>query len=172
MATTLVRKRRRAALKQLKARDIMESNTRSIRRTASARSASRFLRTHGVPSAPVTDNAGRLIGIVSEADLFDSWDRRGQVADAVCNKTNAGIYQDRYFRCAELTVKQLMNLEVFSVPADASIAKVIEKFVKGETRRLFVTDQDGVLVGEIVVFDLLRTLGERIDPKLFARRRP
>jgi predicted transcriptional regulator len=65
-----------------------------------------------------------------------------------------------------------MNAEVFSVQADASIAKVIEQFVKRETRRLFVTDQDGVLVGEITIFDLLRTVGEHVDPRRFARQRP
>jgi hypothetical protein len=35
-----------------------------------------------------------------------------------------------------------------------------------------VTDQDAVLVGEISIFDLLRTVGEHVDPRRFARRRP
>lgn len=172
MATTLVRQRPRAALTELNARDIMAAKPKSIRPTVTARRAASFFRTHGIPSAPVTDNARRLIGVLSEADLFDSWDRRSGHSNAVCNRTNAGIYQERYFRCADVTVKQLMNSDVFSVQAGASISKVIEQFVKRETRRLFVTDQDGVLVGEISIFDLLRTVGEHVDPRRFARRRP
>src|SRR6476620_197699 len=102
MVTTQSRKRRRAALKQLTAGDIMTASPKSLRPTATARSAGRFFRTHGIPSAPVTDSAGRLIGVVSEADLFDLWGRPDRPGDAVYNKTHAGIYQDRYFRCADL----------------------------------------------------------------------
>jgi predicted transcriptional regulator len=65
-----------------------------------------------------------------------------------------------------------MSPKVFSVRTDASIAKVIETFVKRKIRRLFVTDQDAVLVGEIDVFELLRTLGEYVDPTRISRQRP
>ena len=57
-----------------------------------------------------------------------------------------------------------MSPEVSRVPSDVSLAKVIETFVKRKIRRLFVTDQDAVLVGEIDIFELLRTLGEYVDP--------
>jgi CBS domain-containing protein len=150
----------------------MTASPKSLRPTATARSADRFFRTHGIPSAPVTDSGGRLIGIVSEADLFDLWGRTDRLGDAVCNKTRAGIYQHRYFRCADLVVKQVMSSDVFFVPVDASVSKVIETFVTRETRRLFVINQEEMLVGEIRIFDLLRTIGEYVDPRRFSRRRP
>jgi CBS domain-containing protein len=65
-----------------------------------------------------------------------------------------------------------MSSDVFFVPVDASVSKVIETFVTRETRRLFVIDQEKMLVGEISIFDLLRTIGEYVDPRRFSRRRP
>jgi predicted transcriptional regulator len=65
-----------------------------------------------------------------------------------------------------------MNSDVFFVPFDASLSTVIETFVTRETRRLFVIDQEEMLVGEITIFELLRTIGEHVDPRRFSRRRP
>jgi CBS domain-containing protein len=65
-----------------------------------------------------------------------------------------------------------MSSDVFFAPVDASFSKTIETFVTRETRRLFVVDQEQMLVGEISIFDLLRTIGEHVDPRRFSRRRP
>jgi predicted transcriptional regulator len=66
-------------------------------------------------------------------------------------------------------VQQVVSPEVISVRTDVSIAKVIEKFVKRRICRLFVTNQDKVLVGDISIFELLRTLGEYVDQIRFSR---
>ena len=94
-----------------------------------------------------------------------------QIVHELLCKRCAGVH-DRYFRCADLVVKQVMSSDVFFVPVDTSLSKVIETFVTRETRRLFVIDQDEVLVGEIRIFDLLRTIGEHVNPRRFSRRRP
>jgi predicted transcriptional regulator len=88
--------------------------------------------------------------------------------EAVLNKTNAGIYP----RPPELTVKQLMNPHAVCVPVDASLATIMENFVNHEVRRLFVTDVDALLIGDISVFDVLRALGECVAPNRFHRQRP
>jgi CBS-domain-containing membrane protein len=173
MATTIARKGRHDALKQLTAADVIRRDSKSIHPGESMTFAAEFLRTYGIETAPVTDNANRLVGVVSGADLFDHWGRcRGQRAKAtsdvsVLNKTNAGIYPE----LPRLSVGQIMNPEVACVAVEASIAKVMESFVKHKVRRLFVTD-NGVLVGDISVFDLLRELGECVAPKRFHPRRP
>lgn len=174
MATTIAKKRRQDTLKRLTAADVMRWNAISIHAGAYATYAAEFLRTYGLDTAPVTEDAGRLIGVVSGADLFDSWGRcrdertKATTEDPVWNKTNAGIYP----QLSRQTVGQIMNPEVICVPLDASVAKVMESFVKHKVRRLFVTDAQGVLVGDISVFDLLRALGECVAPKRFHPRRP
>jgi CBS-domain-containing membrane protein len=177
MATTLSRKRRRVALKRLKAANVMESNPVSIQHTATVRSAVDTLNKHSFETAPVTDESGRLIGSLSRADLADLFDTHGRLRNRqheynMANRTNAGLYPKFGRRHAGLLVQKVMSPEVFRVRSDASVAKVIETFVKRKIRRLFVTDQDAVLVGEIDVFELLRTLGEYVDPTRISRQRP
>jgi CBS domain-containing protein len=65
-----------------------------------------------------------------------------------------------------------MRPDVFVVPVDASVSKIIKTFLARETRRLFVIDQEEMLVGEISIFDLLRAIGEHVDPRRFSRHRP
>lgn len=152
----------------------MGLNPVSIRHTATIRSAVDTLNRYCLDMAPVTDESGRLIGIVNSADLFDTHGRRrNRQQDCVtANLTNAGLYPKTGRKRADLVVRQVMCSEVFSVRSDAYIAKVIEKFVKRKVRRLCVTDQDAVLVGDIDIFELLRTLGEYVDPIRISRQRP
>jgi|tagenome__1003787_1003787.scaffolds.fasta_scaffold20785466_2 CBS domain-containing protein len=177
MATTVSRKTRGAGLGRLKAENLMESKPVSIRGTATVRSAVNTLNTYCFDVAPVTDKSGRLIGIVSRADLTALIDtlgrlRSGQHDCDTANITRAGIYPELDRGRADLVVRQVMSPEVVSVRTNASIAKIIEKFVKRRIRRLFVTNQDKVLVGEISIFELLRTLGECVDPVRISRQRP
>ena len=177
MTITRSRKRRRVALKRLTATKVMESNPISVRDTASVRSAANTLKKHCLDSAPVTDESGQLVGIVRRADLEDLFDSRGwlrklqQDCDTP-NLTNAGVYPKVGDRRAGLMVRQVMSPEVFRVGSDASVDKVIETFVKRKIDRIFVTDQDAVLVGEIDLFELLRTLGEYVDAMRISRYRP
>lgn len=177
MVTTLSRKRRRIALWRLKAENVMELKPASIRHTASVRSAAHALNKHCVEMAPVIDEHSRLIGIVSRADLADYFDTSGRLRNRrqscdTRNLTNAGIYLKTGGKRTGVTVQQIMSPKVFSVRTDASIAQVIEEFTKRRIRRLFTTDQDGVLVGEINIFELLQTLGEYVNPIRISRQRP
>ena len=175
MATTLPRNKRRAASTRLRASNLMASNPISIPHTASARNAAQLLNACRIQTAPVIDEDGRLIGVVSGSDLVNfcaSGRDRHLDRDLVLNLTNAGIYAGRDHVRADRTVLQIMNPEVFSVRKDASIAKVITQFVKRGVRRLFVTDRDAMLVGEICIFELLQKLGKYVNPIRSARHRP
>jgi CBS domain-containing protein len=128
-------------------------------------------------SAPVTDESGQLVGIVRRTDFEDLFDSRGWLRKAqrdcdTPNLTNAGVYPKVGDRRACLMVLQVMSPEVLRVRSDASVAKVIEMFVKQKMDRIFVTDQDAVLVGEIDLFELLRTLGECVDAMQISHDRP
>jgi CBS domain-containing protein len=152
----------------------MTLNPISIPHTASARNAAHLLNACRIQTAPVIDEGGRLIGVVSSSDLFDfcesGGNRRADTSnrDLVLNMTNCGIYPGRDHVRTSRTVLQIMNPEVFSVRTDASIAKVIKQFVKRGIRRLFVTDRDA----EICIFKLLQRLGKYVNPIHSARHCP
>ncbi len=52
-----------------------------------------------------------------------------------------------------------MTPAVFCVHADTPAAKVVDKMLALNVRRLFVVDDAGVLVGVVSAFDVLRGLG-------------
>jgi len=54
----------------LKAKDLMSLNPTSIRRDATIREALELLTDHGFGAAPVIDEAGRPVGVVSRTDIL------------------------------------------------------------------------------------------------------
>lgn len=159
MTMRLVRHAPRPVSKSFKALDVMTPNPKSIDQGATVRETAEVLQDNGIHIAPVIDAAGRPIGVVSRTDLLDYWRRRRDRLAAMAagelesdsNRASACVPGD------ELTVREIMTPVVFSVPIHAPIAKIIDKILALEVRCLFVTDESGVLVGVISVFDLLRT---------------
>jgi len=141
------------------AADIMASDPKSIGREATARDTAEFFRTHGIHTAPVIDEAGRPLGVVTRTDLLDYWGRRRDRLAAIANgettldSSNAGPDG----AIVDLLVTDIMTPVVFCVPSDDPVARIIEKVLALEVRCLFVTDEHGVLVGVVSVFDLLRS---------------
>jgi CBS domain-containing protein len=165
MTLRLARRNRSTLRHHLIAADVMTTNPKSIGSDATICEAAEFFRTHGIHTAPVIDEAGRPIGVVSRTDLLDYWGRRRDRLAALAHgettlgSSNTGPDEP----IVDLTVTEIMTPVVFQVPVDASIAKVVEKIVALEVRCLFVTDEHGVLVGVISVFDLLRSAVQPAD---------
>ncbi len=122
------------------AADLMTPNPVSISRAASVREAAAFLTARGISAAPVIDDAGRPIGVVSRSDILIH-----HQAPAV----------DR------TPVHSVMTPAVFSVRPDTPAVEVIETMVGLGVRRVFVVDDAGVLIGVVSAFDVLRKLCRR-----------
>jgi CBS domain-containing protein len=136
----------------------MTPNPKSIDERATVRETAEVLQKQHIHIAPVIEAAGRPIGVVSRTDLLDYWGRRrdrlAAVAAGEANMEPAA--EDRRTQGDELSVREIMTPVVFGVRTSASITSIIEKILALEVRCLFVTDEHGVLVGTISVFDLLR----------------
>ena len=150
------------ASRNVVAADVMTRNPKSIRQSASIRDAARFLISNGIQTTPVIDDAGRPVGVLSRTDLLDYGDRRRDrlaaiaASELLLHDTETAPSQSNF----DLRVMDVMTPVVFSVSMDTPIGKVIQKIAALEVRCLFVTDEQGVLVGGINVFDLLRTSRE------------
>jgi CBS domain-containing protein len=174
MTLRLARSKRSASPNLLVAADVMTTNPKSIGRDATIRETAEFFRTHGIHTAPVIDEAGRPIGVLSRTDLLDYWGRRRDRLAALANgettldSSNAGPDAP----IVDLIITEIMTPVVFQVPVDTSIEKVVAKILALEVRCLFVTDEHGVLVGVISVFDLLRSVVQSADHTERGRRMP
>lgn len=159
MTTRITSRAERTSLSPATAAKVMTPNPKSINRHATVRETAEILHEQGLHIAPVIDDAGRPIGVVSRTDLLDYWGRRRDRLTALAaGELNVASVPGPEEPGDELTVSEIMTPVVFGVRMNASIASIVEKMIALEVRCLFVTDDDGVLVGTIRVFDVLRQL--------------
>ncbi|HLJ92563.1 MAG TPA: CBS domain-containing protein [Gemmataceae bacterium] len=153
----------RLLLRAETAADLMRPNPVSIRDTATVAEATALLTDKGFSGAPVIDEAGRPIGVLSRADIL-AHDRE---------RLRSPPSGSEYYMEAEIAQRQatapgekhapvlvcdLMTPAVFSVAPDATAEKVIREMLALKVHRLFVVDAGGVLIGVISVLDVLRHL--------------
>jgi CBS domain-containing protein len=131
------------------AADLMTTNPQSLRQNATVAEAAAFLSTRGFSAAPVIDEAGRPVGVVSRTDLLH---HHGQKAVRLFAAPRGGGSEAD----ASVPVQDVMTPAVFCVRADTSAGKVVDKMLALNVRRLFVVDDEGVLVGVVSAFDVLR----------------
>jgi len=134
------------------AADLMTPNPVSIRESAPVEEAIAFLTDSGFSAAPVIDEAGRPVGVISRTDLVVHERER------IAAPAGAGVAEDRVGRPDGATVRDLMTPALFAVSPRASAADVVDQMVSLNVHRLFVVDESGVLVGVISALDLLRQL--------------
>ena len=141
-------------LKARTAADLMTRNPQSLRRDATVAEAAAFLAARGFSAAPVIDEAGRPVGVVSRTDLLRHYGRTAVHLLAVpTGRGGDGAEPD-----GSAPVEDGMTPGVYCVHTDTPAGKVVSKMLALDVRRLFVLDDAGVLVGDVSAFDVLRGL--------------
>jgi CBS domain-containing protein len=150
------------------AEDIMTPNPVSIDHTAKVQQAAAVLSERAISAAPVINEAGRPVGVVSRTDIVRI--AGGELGTARCALScdDCGSFSSlrRGARPEELdpgscecpVVKEIMTPEFFAVGKGTSIVRVVEELLTRNVHRLFVVDDDGVLVGVVTALDVLRGL--------------
>jgi CBS domain-containing protein len=124
----------------LRVSDLMTRDPRSIRGDARIREAIAFLTDEGTSAAPVINEAGRPIGVLSLSDLV------GAIREH-------RIEEKTFFN---LQASQLMTPFIFFVNAETPIHDVVSDLLDYRIRQMYVTDDDGVLIGVLSTADLLK----------------
>jgi CBS domain-containing protein len=160
------------ALDARTAADLMTPNPVSIQDGAPVKEAAAFLTDKGVSAAPVINEAGAPIGVLSQTDLVVH--AREQVEYVAARRDYSEAFEefeaipvepcrmgcDFQLECVadRTTARDVMTPAVFSVSLDAPAARVVEDMLALKVHRLFVIDAAGVLVGVISALDVLRRL--------------
>ncbi|MGH9677614.1 MAG: CBS domain-containing protein, partial [Candidatus Acidiferrum sp.] len=138
------------------AADLMSSDPVSIREDACLREAVLLLHDRHFGAAPVIDDAGRAVGVISRADVLTH--ERETVNYALPRKEyydprdlqfNNGERLPNAFQVETVettAVRDLMTPAVFGVRPTTPVAEVVEQMVALHVHRLFVVDETGVLV--------------------------
>jgi CBS-domain-containing membrane protein len=167
MQTTNPIAARRLTLRAETAAELMTWNPVSLRAQATVDEARELFIAKEISAAPVIDEAGRPVGVLSHSDII--------IHDAVgpMSRTAVGVDHDEgsgsgpavarlraaTSRAAALmVVEDLMTPAVFAVSADTSAAEVVNSLLEFRVHHLFVVDSQGVLIGVISTLDVLRHL--------------
>jgi CBS domain-containing protein len=158
----------RLTLKAETASDLMTPNPVSIRDIATVREVVVFLTDRKISAAPVINEAGRPVGVVSEADIL-KYDREhiehlAPVPDYYLQgeltlRSGETLSDSFQVETADTDlVRDIMTPIIFAVKPDASAAVVVNELVTRRIHRLFVVDEDGSLVGVVTTLDVLQRL--------------
>ncbi len=126
-------------MKELKAKDIMTRPVVSARKNASARDIAMQVLSGLYSGMPVTDEDGKVIGVVTEFDLL------GQVCEGR--------------ELVKLTAGDVMTKNPIIVDIDTSLNDLLKSMMENNIVRIPVTEE-GRLVGIIARCDILRAFIE------------
>jgi len=141
-----------------RAADLMVPNPVSLRADANIREALVLFTDRGISAAPVIDEAGRPIGVLSRGDLLIH-DREAGVRES-SEDMEAEILPEGFQvkNVERTTVADLMTPAVFTVSSSDTPERVIREMVSLRVHRLFVVDDVGTLIGVISTMDILRRM--------------
>ncbi|MFO0863867.1 MAG: CBS domain-containing protein [Gemmataceae bacterium] len=141
-----------------RAADLMVPNPVSLRADANIREALVLFTDRGISAAPVIDDGGRPIGVLSRSDLLVHDREAGFRAfgdEGEDRPMPEGFHVENVDRTL---VSDLMTPAVFTVQANDPPERVIREMVSLRVHRLFVVDEVGTLIGVVSTMDLLRRL--------------
>ena len=152
------------------AEDVMTANPVSIREELTVHEAVVFLTERHISAAPVINEAGRPVGVISEADILRHNREHAdhlywlpqRLVDKELTLGSGEHLSDRSFEVEvpDVTrVKDVMNPVVYAVRRTTHIYEVVSQLCKRRIHRLFVVDEDNSLVGVITTLDILSRLG-------------
>jgi CBS domain-containing protein len=163
MSAALSEMPHRVTFRAVTAEDLMTANPVSLRDTLTLHEAVGVFVDRGISGAPVIDESGRPVGVLSQTDVLIH--ERETVTHIEPPEYDCGVPLSREHwrefqieKVEDTTVRDLMTPAVFAVGRHASIGRVIEEMRELNVHRLFVVDKNGALVGVISALDVLRKL--------------
>jgi len=135
-------------------KDIMTTHVVSVTKDASFRTMAAALRDHRVSAFPVLDDDGKVIGVVSEADMLAkaALDSEPQGMPGMIT----GILRRREQEKARgTTAGDLMTSPPITISPDDTLERAARLMYTRKVKRLPVVDEGGHLVGIIGRADLL-----------------
>ena len=130
-------------------KDVMTTQVVAVRRETTFKEMAAVLRRYRVSALPVVDDAGRVLGVVSEADLLakEALSDPGPVAELVHHKD---------LRKAEgLTAGELMTSPPITATPDDPVEQAARMMHFMRVKRLPVVNSGGELVGIVSRADVL-----------------
>jgi len=140
-----------------KVKDVMTTRVVTVKGNATFKDIATLLTEYRVSAFPVLDDEGKVIGVVSEADLLS---KEALVADMGVQAVRLGRiagspYHDEFAKAAAVTAADLMTKPPVVVTPDEPVTSAARLMYHGRVKRLPVVGERGQLVGIVSRADVL-----------------
>ena len=139
-------------------RDVMNARVIALKRTADFKEIISVMRQHRVSACPVVNDAGQVIGLVSEADLLFKEADPG----TPCGSIRLRWKLSEESKVNAVTAGHLMTSPAVTIHPDAAVAVAARVMQDRRLKRLPVVTDDGTLIGIVSRADVL-SVYERPD---------
>ncbi len=149
------------------ARDVMQSHVITVSPETPLLDVQRLFVEEEINGAPVVDDAGKILGIVSTRDLLRAAEDEHDTAASETRYFRdelefsgpdwSNALEDFQDRLAQRTVSEVMTSGAVIVPPTASVAEVAATLRRHRIHRVLVAERD-ILEGIISSFDLVALL--------------
>ncbi len=137
---------------QRRVADVMTSEVMSVRGTDSVAAATHLMATNRIKRLPVVDEEGRLIGIVSRADVLRA-----------VGETFPRVIEEGTAHPGARTIGEVMHRDGPVARADADLATLLDVVVSTRLNRAVVVDETQRVIGVVSDADVIRSVDPAAD---------
>jgi len=139
-------------------KDVMTTRVIWVKKDATFREMVVALREHRVSAFPVIDDDGKVVGVVSEADLLTK-----EALDGEPGVFSGILHRRDQNKARGVTAGDLMTTAVVAVRPEDTVEHAARLMYNRKVKRLPVTDADGHLVGIVSRTDVLSVFDRSDD---------
>ena len=149
--------------------DIMTRDPIAVKPETSLNEVIKILAERRISGLPVVDEAGNLVGVISETDLM--WQESGvtppayiMLLDSVIYLENPAKYERDLHKALGQTVNEAMtkSRDVISIAPEKDVREAAHIMNERKIHRLPVLDPDGKVIGIITRGDIIRHMASQV----------
>ncbi|MEU6776851.1 CBS domain-containing protein [Streptomyces sp. NPDC046759] len=132
--------------------DVMTRRVVALRTGAAFKDIVRTMQEWGVSALPVLDGGGRVVGVVSEADLLP----KEELSERDLSRYGQARRPADVHKAGAVTAAELMTTPAITVAPDSTLAHAARVMARSRVKRLPVVGRNGTLKGIVSRSDLLK----------------
>ncbi|MGB3655600.1 MAG: CBS domain-containing protein [Rivularia sp. (in: cyanobacteria)] len=145
--------------------EVMTRDPITVKAETPLREAIKILAEKRISGLPVVDDAGKLIGVISETDLM--WQQAGvtppayfMIFDSVIYLKNPVEYDRELHKALGQTVGEVMNQKPITISPDKPLREAAKIMRDRKIHRLPVLDDSEQIVGILSLSDIIRDMAK------------
>ncbi|RJQ53600.1 MAG: CBS domain-containing protein [Actinobacteria bacterium] len=146
-----------------KIREIMSRDVKTVTPETGVKDAARIMVENDIGALPVVNQAGQLVGLVTESDLilqdvkvrFPSY---LQLLDGFIYLGSLSRFENTLRRAVAARVADVMSTDVLTIKGDAGVEDAATMMVERDISRLPVVNDEGAIEGIVTKHDIVRAI--------------